>query len=353
MIRLAISIGDPAGIGPEVVLKALADPAVAALRPVLVGSRSILSRTYAQLQPRSSQPIADPAKLRILDIPIDPLLERSIHWGVENAAAGAASFTWLDAALAATAAGRFAGVVTAPISKAAWHSAGHAFPGQTEVCAERAGVDRFGMAFVGRSPQTGWKLCALLATTHIPLHQVPVVLTAELLDRKLDLLITMLDRDLGITHPTIAIAGLNPHSGEGGQLGTEERDWLIPWLAQARDRYPKATLRGPIPPDTMWVTAGQAWFGPTLPAGLPDAYLALYHDQGLIPVKLMAFDRAVNTTIGLPFVRTSPDHGTAFDIAGQGIATPTSMIEAIHWAIELTETRNQWRDRVVTAAHRE
>lgn len=352
MIRLAIPIGDPAGIGPEVVLKAVADPAVAALRPVLVGSRSILAHTYAQLQPRSSQPIADPAKLRILDIPIDPLLERSIYLGVENAAAGAASFTWLDAALAATAAGRFAAIVTAPISKAAWHSAGHAFPGQTEVCAERAGVDRFGMAFVGRSPQTGWKLCALLATAHIPLHQVPVVLTPELLDRKLDLLITMLDRDLGITHPTIAIAGLNPHSGEGGQLGTEERDWLIPWLAQARDRYPNATLRGPIPPDTMWVTAGQAWFGPTMPAGLPDAYLALYHDQGLIPVKLMAFDRAVNTTIGLPFVRTSPDHGTAFDIAGQGIANPASMIEAIHWAIELTETRNQWRDRVV-ATYRE
>ncbi len=352
MIRLAIPIGDPAGIGPEVVLKALADPAVAALRPVLVGSRSILAHTYAQLQPRSSQPIADPTKLRILDIPIDPLLERSIYLGVENAAAGAASFTWLDAALAATAAGRFAAIVTAPISKAAWHSAGHAFPGQTEVCAERAGVDRFGMAFVGRSPQTGWKLCALLATAHIPLHQVPVVLTPELLDRKLDLLITMLDRDLGITHPTIAIAGLNPHSGEGGQLGTEERDWLIPWLAQARDRYPNATLRGPIPPDTMWVTAGQAWFGPTTPAGLPDAYLALYHDQGLIPVKLMAFDRAVNTTIGLPFVRTSPDHGTAFDIAGQGIANPASMIEAIHWAIELTETRNQWRDRVV-ATYRE
>jgi 4-hydroxythreonine-4-phosphate dehydrogenase len=352
MIRLAIPIGDPAGIGPEVVLKALADPAVAALRPVLVGSRSILAHTYAQLQPRSSQPIADPAKLRILDIPIDPLLERSIYLGVENAAAGAASFTWLDAALAATAAGRFAAIVTAPISKAAWHSAGHAFPGQTEVCAERAGVDRFGMAFVGRSPQTGWKLCALLATAHIPLHQVPVALTPELLDRKLDLLITMLDRDLGITHPTIAIAGLNPHSGEGGQLGTEERDWLIPWLAQARDRYPNATLRGPIPPDTMWVTAGQAWFGPTMPAGLPDAYLALYHDQGLIPVKLMAFDRAVNTTIGLPFVRTSPDHGTAFDIAGQGIANPASMIEAIHWAIELTETRNQWRDRVV-ATYRE
>jgi 4-hydroxythreonine-4-phosphate dehydrogenase len=191
-----------------------------------------------------------------------------------------------------------------------------------------------------------------LATAHIPLHQVPVALTPELLDRKLDLLITMLDRDLGITHPTIAIAGLNPHSGEGGQLGTEERDWLIPWLAQARDRYPNATLRGPIPPDTMWVTAGQAWFGPTMPAGLPDAYLALYHDQGLIPVKLMAFDRAVNTTIGLPFVRTSPDHGTAFDIAGQGIANPASMIEAIHWAIELTETRNQWRDRVV-ATYRE
>jgi 4-hydroxythreonine-4-phosphate dehydrogenase len=136
----------------------------------------------------------------------------------------------------------------------------------------------------------------------------------------------------------VAIAGLNPHSGEEGKLGKEEQDWLIPWLEQARKKYPQATLIGPIPPDTMWVSPGKAWLTDAR-ANVADAYLALYHDQGLIPVKLLAFDQAINTTIGLPFVRTSPDHGTAFDIAGQGIARADSLIAAIKLAAELVEQR--------------
>jgi 4-hydroxythreonine-4-phosphate dehydrogenase len=155
--------------------------------------------------------------------------------------------------------------------------------------------------------------------------------------RKLELLIDCLDKDFGITEPTIAIAGLNPHSGESGQLGTEEKDRLNAWLESARQQYPKAKLIGLIPPDTMWLEPGRAWYEGT---GNPaDAYLALYHDQGLIPVKMMAFDRAVNTTIGLPFVRTSPDHGTAFDIAGKGIARAESMKAAIQLATELCRQR--------------
>jgi 4-hydroxythreonine-4-phosphate dehydrogenase len=208
------------------------------------------------------------------------------------------------------------------------------YPGQTEVLAQLSGSERFGMAFVGRSPQSGWILRALLATTHIPLQQVPIVLTPALMTQKLDLLVEHLLRDFKLETPTIAIAGLNPHSGEMGQLGTEEVDWLNAWLEEMRSRFPQVKLVGLLPPDTMWVKPGQAWFyGKT--DGVADGFLALYHDQGLIPVKLMAFDRAVNTTIGLPFVRTSPDHGTAFDIAGKGIAEGTSMVEAIEWAIEL------------------
>ncbi|MEL7315880.1 MAG: 4-hydroxythreonine-4-phosphate dehydrogenase PdxA, partial [Cyanobacteria bacterium J06559_3] len=138
----------------------------------------------------------------------------------------------------------------------------------------------------------------------------------------------------------IAIAGLNPHSGESGKLGSEEADWLIPWLETARDRYPHVKLTGPVPPDTLWVSAGPAWYEDAT-ASPYDAYLALYHDQGLIPVKLLAFDRAVNTTIGLPFVRTSPDHGTAFDIAGKGIARADSMEAAIELAIALVNQRLQ------------
>jgi 4-hydroxythreonine-4-phosphate dehydrogenase len=204
-----------------------------------------------------------------------------------------------------------------------------------------AGSDRHGMLFVARSPRTGWTLRTLLATTHIPLVDVPGTLSPGLMSEKLDLLLDSLAGDFGITDPTIAIAGLNPHGGEAGQLGTEEKEWLDSWLESARERYPKARLVGLVPPDTMWVEPGRAWYGE---GGEPaDAYLALYHDQGLIPVKLMAFDRAVNTTIGLPFARTSPDHGTAFDIAGKGIARADSLKEAIRLAVELCRRRS---DRV-------
>jgi 4-hydroxythreonine-4-phosphate dehydrogenase len=179
----------------------------------------------------------------------------------------------------------------------------------------------------------------LLATTHIPLRQVADTLTPQLLTNKLDLLLECLQQDFGVERPRIAIAGLNPHSGEQGQLGREEIDWLIPWLEKERQNHLNIQLDGPIPPDTMWVKPGQAWYGLADPAKAADAYLALYHDQGLIPVKLMAFDRAVNTSIGLPFIRTSPDHGTAFDIAGKGIADATSMKAAIQLATELAHQR--------------
>ncbi|MGL4621987.1 MAG: 4-hydroxythreonine-4-phosphate dehydrogenase PdxA, partial [Chroococcidiopsis sp.] len=222
------------------------------------------------------------------------------------------------------------------------------------------------------------------------LRQVSEALTPQLLTRKLDLLVECLQRDFGVEQPRIAIAGLNPHSGEQGQLGREEVDWLNSWLETERQNRPNLQLEGLLPPDTMWVKPGMAWYGkgagsreqragsresgvgeesrgaeeaeeqrrtksdsplttdqPITNYPLPithyhpaDAYLALYHDQGLIPVKLMAFDRAVNTSIGLPFIRTSPDHGTAFDIAGKGIADATSMKAAIQLATELVHTRN-------------
>jgi 4-hydroxythreonine-4-phosphate dehydrogenase len=258
---------------------------------------------------------------------------------VGNAASGASSFAYMEYAISRTLAGEFDGIVTGPITKSAWKSAGYNYPGQTELLAERAGIERFGMLFVGRSPFTGWTLRALLATTHIPLCQVSATLTPQLLTNKLDLLVKCLENDFGIKNGRIAIAGLNPHSGEMGQLGTEEIDWLIPWLESERQKRPHLQLEGPIPPDTMWVKPGMAWYGNSPVKNPADAYLALYHDQGLIPVKLMAFDRAVNTTIGLPFVRTSPDHGTAFDIAGKGIADATSMKAAIQLAVELVKRR--------------
>jgi 4-hydroxythreonine-4-phosphate dehydrogenase len=349
--KLILAIGDPAGIGAEVSLKALMDPEIRSQAEItLAGNRSLLSELLASGSPakfdRGSW--ANPDEFAWLDIPVEPDVRSEIRWGVGNAASGAVSFRTLDQAIAATVAGEFEGIVTAPIAKSAWKAAGYDYPGQTELLAERAGVAQFAMAFVARSPHTNWILRALLATTHIPLRQVPDRLTPAGMTEKVQLLIDCLMADFGISQPTIAIAGLNPHSGEQGQLGHEEIDWLEAWLGQMRSQFPQVAFQGLLPPDTMWVKPGQAWFGHgTQPlSSLPDAFLALYHDQGLIPVKLMAFDRAVNTTIGLPFIRTSPDHGTAFDIAGQGIADATSMKQAILWAIAFVQHRKTRGDGI-------
>jgi 4-hydroxythreonine-4-phosphate dehydrogenase len=353
VIRVVIPIGDPAGIGPEVTLKALAQlqESTQITRPnrqtdhqiSLVGSRSVLAPIAQSLN-------IDLDRLPLIDIP----LQTPIAIGQGNAASGAASFAYLSTAIDQTLAGKFDAIVTAPTAKSAWAQAGHRFPGQTELLAQKAAEihpdTHSAMAFVARSPHSDWILRMALATTHIPLRAVPDLLASAeglaLLDRKLDLFLDWLHQDFGLSAPHIAIPGLNPHSGEQGQLGREELDWLIPWLDRARARHPQAQLDGLIPPDTLWINPGRLWFGSGSSFGPSyDGIFSLYHDQGLIPVKLLAFDRAVNTTIGLPFVRTSPDHGTAFDIAGhrltgQGIAQPDSMIAAIEWGIELALKRS-------------
>ena len=340
--RLIITLGDPAGIGTEVVLKALSDRSLASFDLTLVGNRDLLIDRYRQLRQQlpSTIELAHPTDLNIIDIPLSREIRDGIKIGQGNAASGAASFAYLDLAIDRTLAGDFEAIVTAPIAKSAWLAGGHHFPGQTELLALKANLDRFGMLFVGVSPHTGWTLRTLLATTHIPLAQVAQALTPELLTLKLGLLIECLQADFGLQSGTIAIAGLNPHSGAGGQLGREEVDWMNDWLERMRGVYPDYQLLGLLPPDTMWVKPGQAGFGTHPQPQAADAYLALYHDQGLIPVKLMAFDRAINTTIGLPFVRTSPDHGTAFDIATLGIADERSMLEAIKLAAKLAAARS-------------
>ena len=340
--HLAITLGDPAGIGAEIILKALADDTLYKnCHLIVIGSEKTLQFTYEHLlekQHLQKEDLADPAEIDIIDLP----MISDITFGRGNAESGAASFAYLDKAIDLTLAGKFQGIVTAPIAKSLWQAAGHHYPGQTEVLAQRSAVEKFGMLFVARSPYTGWTLRTLLATTHIPLVKVPEALNPDLMSLKLDLLINCLKTDFKITQPTIAISGLNPHSGEEGQLGTEEKEWLKDWLVEAQSNYPQIKLIGLVPPDTMWVKPGQAWYGKDASFNqtqAADAYIALYHDQGLIPVKLMAFDRAINTTIGLPFIRTSPDHGTAFDIAGRGIANPSSMKAAIELATELTTVR--------------
>ena len=364
-VSVAITMGDPAGIGPEIILKALADPLIAGLpaRYTVVGNRQLLTTAYRNLHNHVTTPLAAPDLIRLLNVTQG--IEGDVIQGQLNQAGGETSFAYLSTAIdhawgimappqstgtkiTATAALPedllpFEAIVTAPIAKAAWQKAGYDYPGQTELLAERSHQNDFGMLFVARSPHSNWVMRTLLATVHIPLAAVASSLNADLVRQKLDLLVRCLASDFGIKYPRIAIAGINPHSGEQGNLGNEECDWLNALISSYTNEHPAVTLTPPIPPDTMWLKPAQAWHYPQFVSQGHDAYLSMYHDQGLIPVKLLAFAEAVNTTIGLPFIRTSPDHGTAFDIAGRGIADPTSMIAAIRLAVELSQQRRYGR----------
>ncbi len=327
---LVIALGDPAGIGIEVVLKALARPEAlpAALKPVLVGCRRCVELTHHQLVAQGCTNLAHPSTLTIHDQP----LATPIGPGDPSTESGAAGFQWLTTAVNTLQSSGARALVTAPIAKHLWHQAGHDYPGQTERLAELAGRPNSSMLFTALSPQSGWRLNTLLATTHIPLAEVPQRLTPAIVEQKLDTLLSFCRRFR--PNPHLVVAGLNPHAGEAGRLGREEHDWLIPLLERWRNQHPSCRLDGPVPPDTCWMRAADAWRGQGTNA--PDGWLALYHDQGLIPVKLLAFDAAVNTTLELPFLRTSPDHGTGFDIAGTGQARPDSMLAAIQAAWDLT-----------------
>ena len=224
-------------------------------------------------------------------------------------------------------AGEIGAVVTGPIHKARSQAVGFAFPGQTEFFAERAGVRNFAMLL------TGGGLTVALVTAHVPLRNVPELLTQDEIVRNGSLLADFLRLRHGSGHPVrIAVAGLNPHAGESGALGDEEIRTITPATVRLAEKWAgRAVVSGPLPPDTLFFRACKGEF---------DGVLCMYHDQGLIPLKLHAFDEGVNVTLGLPFVRTSPDHGTAFEIAGRGIARPDSMIAAIRLACELVEKRS-------------
>jgi 4-hydroxythreonine-4-phosphate dehydrogenase len=328
--RLVIALGDPAGIGMEVTLKALADPRLPdGLNPIVVGCRKTLEQTYTRLKSQRCPLLRDPSDLDIDDLPI----HEEITPGTPSPESGASSFRWLSHAVSRVREAHTRALVTAPIAKHAWHAAGHDYPGQTERLAELDGVSQASMLFTAISPNHGWRLNTLLATTHIPLQEVPSALTPDLVLSKLDVLSEFCLRFN--PNPRLLVAGLNPHAGEQGRLGREEINWLVPALHQWQHNNHQIDLSGPLPPDTCWLSAAKAWQQGGQPDS-PDGILALYHDQGLIPMKLMAFDEAVNTTLGLSFLRTSPDHGTGFDIAGQGVARSTSMVAAIRAAWDLS-----------------
>jgi 4-hydroxythreonine-4-phosphate dehydrogenase len=285
--RIGITVGDPAGIGPEIARKAADDPRVREVcEPVLYG----------------------------------PPEGASFAPGVLSAEAGRAAYEAICAAVRDVQAGTVAGIATAPISKLAFSKAGLPWKGHTDLLGHLTGSPRVAMMFWSEP------LKVVLATVHVPLAAVPVTLTRDVMAETIDLTVGELPRFLGppthgqgggIQRPRLAVAGLNPHAGEEGLLGAEERTVIRPAVEAARSRGVQIT--GPLPGDTVFVRAMKGEF---------DAVIACYHDQGLIPVKLVAFGRSVNVTLGLPIIRTSVDHGTAFDIAGKGIADPTSLIEA-------------------------
>lgn len=284
---IAITAGDPAGIGPEIAVKAREDPRVVAVcRPVIYG-------------------------------PHTPSAIAAFPVGRVDAAAGRAAYDAIVLATTDALAARVAAVVTAPINKAAFAAAGYPWRGHTDLLAHLCGTPDVAMMF--------WsdRLRVVLVTVHIPLREVP---TAVSRDKVLDVL-RLAWRSLpafGLSQPRLGVAGLNPHAGEDGLMGTEDREALAPAVAAARAEGIDAS--GPFPADTIFVRAVRGEF---------DAVIAGYHDQGLIPVKLVAFGRAVNVTLGLPILRTSVDHGTAFDIARKGIADEGSLVEAILLAARL------------------
>lgn len=313
----------------EVTLKALASSTVSCRRqPLLVGCQRSLIATHRRLMQQGCSALADPEHLCIDDQPLPALVQP----GRPTVPGADAGFRWLTRAVEHLSEPDSRALVTAPIAKHLWCAAGHDYPGQTERLAELARQSNSSMLFTALSPNSGYRLNTLLVTTHIPLSRVPCALNPALVRHKLSVLLTFCRRFSAKPH--LVVAGLNPHAGEAGSLGMEEAEWLSPLLVRWREEHPDVHLEGPLPPDTCWLSAGRAWHDST--ASGPDGLLALYHDQGLIPMKLLAFDAAVNTTLELPFLRTSPDHGTGFDIAERGIARPDSMIAAIEAAWELS-----------------
>jgi 4-hydroxythreonine-4-phosphate dehydrogenase len=308
--RLAVTAGDPAGIGPEVVLKALASPGRPSASVVVYGAMAVL----ADRARRFGLALPQDLDARVVDVPLDGPAEL----GRTSAAAGRAAAGAVLRAVADARAGQVHALVTAPLNKESLRAAGHPWPGHTEMLAEAAGTPDVAMMFVGGG------LRVALVTIHRPLRTVPDAVTREELRRVARLVHHELPR-FGVSRPRVAVCGLNPHAGEHGILGHEEQEVLGPTVEELRQDG--LDISGPFPADSLFVRARRGEF---------DAVIAGYHDQGLIPVKLAAFGHAVNVTLGLPFVRTSVDHGTGFDIVEKGVADPTSLVEAMKVAVDLS-----------------
>jgi 4-hydroxythreonine-4-phosphate dehydrogenase len=320
--KIAITMGDPAGIGPEIVVGALAaEPH----RAVVVGDAERLAQALdvagvgGRLRLRAvasaSEAVFEPGVVNVIDLHNVPT---GLRWGELSSVAGAACYAYLERAVKMALAGEVDAICTAPINKEAWRDAGIPHPGHTEALASLSGSERFAMILVNQ------RLRVVHLSTHASLLEAVGLATEGRCLEVIDLIETFLRERASIAQPRIAVAGINPHAGENGMLGSEDRVQLAPAVEAARARG--LQVSGPLSPDTVFVRGA---------AGEFDAVVAAYHDQGHIPIKMLGLDTGVNVTIGLPIVRTSVDHGTAFDIAGTGQARPANMLAAIRLAEEL------------------
>jgi 4-hydroxythreonine-4-phosphate dehydrogenase len=324
---IAMTMGDPAGIGPELILRAwLARDVIAAPFFALADPNALeaFARTLGLDVPIAIAAPAEAAAVFAKALPVAPLVHpAAARAGRPSAEFAAATIESIARAVGYVRSGAARAVVTNPIAKKSLYEAGFAHPGHTEYLGELA------KSWGGEVQPVMMIWSPLLAvvpvTIHIPLAEVPRALTGELLVSTARIVARDMSRRFGIARPRLAVAGLNPHAGEGGALGREEIDIIAPAVAELRAEGLDAA--GPLPADTMFHPAARARY---------DVALTMYHDQGLVPAKTLAFDDGVNVTLGLPFVRTSPDHGTAFDIAGRGLANPSSLIAATRLAARLT-----------------
>ncbi len=317
--KIAVTMGDPAGVGPEVCLRLLQDEAIARLcTPIVFGSAAVLEQAAVQCcLPKPGKVVAglseadSPCVLDIGAIGLDDFTT-----GAVNAATGRAAFTYIEDAINAALSGQIAAVTTAPINKVALHAADIPFPGHTEIFAAKTHAPRYCML------QYSSEVRAVFVTTHMGYAEVPGLLTKAAILDTIELGAQAMRRIRG-GDPRIVVLGLNPHAGENGLFGTEEQVAIIPAIESARKLG--LNVEGPVPPDTAFLPAKRRE---------TDLFVCMYHDQGHIPLKALCFDEAVNTTLGLPIVRTSVDHGTALDIAGLGQANPNSLFEAVKLALK-------------------
>jgi 4-hydroxythreonine-4-phosphate dehydrogenase len=326
---LGITMGDPAGIGPEVIAKAMAGGEIRRVcRPIVIGSRPVMERTVRRLGlPLRVVGVAghDGLPSRRGELPVsDPLTTAlgPFRMGQVAKETGAASVAFITHAVRLAQAGCIHAMVTGPINKEAINLAGYAYPGHTELLADLTGSKDVGMMIVGGP----FKI--MFVTTHVAIRKLPDALTPEGVGRSIRLASKALKEYFGRPRPRIGVAALNPHAGEAGLFGEEERKAILP--AARRAKAAGILASDPLPADTLFSKAARGDF---------DGVVAMYHDQGLIPLKLAAFGTCVNVTVGLPIIRTSVDHGTAFDIAGKGIADHGSLIEAVKLAAKLAAKR--------------